>query len=336
MELLCLGLNHRTAPVEVRERFAVGATKLGDASVELTQMHGVHEGVVLSTCNRTEFYLVAACAADALALLENHLAKKTLMGDQVTPHFYRKQKSEAARHLCRVVSGLDSMMLGETEIFGQVKTAYKTAHSAGATAGVLNRLFQRAFSVGKKVRTETRIQEGATSVGNVAVDLAEKIFGHLKDSEVMILGAGEMSRVTAQSLVSRGARSIFVSNRSFDRAEELAAEMGGSAVRFDEWQSVLERVDIVISSTGSPHAIVQRADVEKARRARKYRPLFFIDIAVPRDIDPAVGEIEEVYLYDIDTLEQLADQARSRRQEQIRECEKIIEAEMAKLNLLGI
>ncbi len=336
MELLCLGLNHRTAPVDVRERFAVGATKLGEASVELTQMHGVHEGVVLSTCNRTEFYLVAACAADALVLLENHLAEKRLMGDQVTPHFYRKQKSEAARHLCRVVSGLDSMMLGETEIFGQVKTAYKTAHSAGATAGVLNRLFQRAFSVGKKVRTETRIQEGATSVGNVAVDLAEKIFGHLKDSEVMILGAGEMSRVTAQSLVSRGARSIFVSNRSFDRAEELAAEMGGSAVRFDEWQRVLERVDIVISSTGSPHAIVQRADVEKARRARKYRPLFFIDIAVPRDIDPAVGEIEEVYLYDIDTLEQLADQARSRRQEQIRECEKIIEAEMAKLNLSGI
>jgi glutamyl-tRNA reductase len=169
----------------------------------------------------------------------------------------------------------------------------------------------------------------------VAVDLAEKIFGHLKNSEVMILGAGEMSRITAQSLVSRGAKSIFVTNRSFDRAQELATEMGGSAVRFDEWQSVLARVDVVISSTGAPHTIIQREDVEKARRARKYRPLFFIDIAVPRDIDPAVGEIEEVYLYDIDTLEQLAEEARARRQLQIEQCERIIEHELAKLNLPG-
>ena len=156
-----------------------------------------------------------------------------------------------------------------------------------------------------------------------------------KNSEVMILGAGEMSRITAQSLVSRGAKSIFVTNRSFERAQELAAEMNGSAVRFDDWQRVLERVDVVISSTGAPHAIVMREDVEKARRARKYRPLFFIDIAVPRDIDPAVGEIEEVYLYDIDTLEQLAQEARSRRQQQIEDCERIIDAELAKSNLPG-
>jgi len=335
MELICLGLNHKTAPVEVRERFAVGAPKLGESARELIATTGVAEGVVISTCNRTEFYLVAPEAQDAFNRLEHHLAEKTALLGSAAPHFYRMEKSQAARHLCRVVSGLDSMMLGETEIFGQVKQAYQAALDAGATSNVLNRVFQRAFGVGKKVRTETSIQEGSTSVGNVAVDLAEKIFGHLKHSEVMILGAGEMSRITAQSLVSRGARSIFVSNRSFDRAEELATEMGGSAVRFDDWQSVLERVDIVISSTGSPHAIVHRADVEKARRARKYRPLFFIDIAVPRDIDPAVGEIEEVYLYDIDTLEQLAEEARSRRQKQIEECERIIDAELEKLNLPG-
>jgi len=226
-------------------------------------------------------------------------------------------------------------VLGETEIFGQVKQSYNAALEAGTTGAVLNRLFQRAFGVGKKVRTQTSIQEGSTSIGNVAVDLAEKIFGHLKDSEVMILGAGEMSRLTAQSLVSRGARSIFVTNRSFERAEELAKEMGGSAVRFDDWQRVLERVDVVISSTGAPHTIIQRADVEKARRARKYRPLFFIDIAVPRDIDPAVAEIDEVYLYDIDTLEQLAEEARIRRRLQIEECERIIDAELLKLNLPG-
>lgn len=335
MELFCLGLNHRTAPVEVREKFAVGTPKLGSASVELVALAEASEGVVISTCNRTEFYLAAEDAKDAIGKIETRLADKIQVDSSVSAHFYRMEKMDAARHLCRVVSGLDSMMLGETEIFGQVKQAYGSALDAGATGGVLNKLFQRAFSVGKKVRTETSIQEGSTSVGNVAVDLAEKIFGHLKNSEVMILGAGEMSRITAQSLVSRGAKSIFVTNRSFERAQELAAEMGGSALRFDDWQSALSRVDVVISSTGAPHAIVQRADVEKARRARKYRPLFFIDIAVPRDIDPAVGEIEEVYLYDIDTLEQLAEEARGRRQKQIEQCEEIIDHELAKLNLPG-
>ncbi|MES2659202.1 MAG: glutamyl-tRNA reductase [Verrucomicrobiota bacterium] len=335
MELLCLGLNHRTAPVEVRERFAVGTPKLGLASTELAELAEAAEAVVISTCNRTEFYLAAEDARAAFVKIETRLAEKIQVDSSVAAHFYRMEKSDAARHLCRVVSGLDSMMLGETEIFGQVKQAYQSALDAGATGIVLNKLFQRAFGVGKKVRTETSIQEGSTSVGNVAVDLAEKIFGHLKNSEVMILGAGEMSRITAQSLVSRGAKSIFVTNRSFDRAQELATEMGGSAVRFDDWQSVLSRVDVVISSTGAPHTIIQRADVEKARRARKYRPLFFIDIAVPRDIDPAVGEIEEVYLYDIDTLEQLADEARARRQLQIEQCERIIEHELGKLNLPG-
>ncbi|HEY8990557.1 MAG TPA: glutamyl-tRNA reductase [Luteolibacter sp.] len=335
MELACLGLNHRTAPVEVRERFAVGTPKLGEASHELLALAGMGEGVVVSTCNRTEFYLAAESAEEGLRELERSLAERHGLTPEVADHFYRFTRIDAAEHLCRVVSGLDSMVLGETEIFGQVKQAYHAALHASATGGVLNRLFQRAFGVGKKVRTETRIQEGATSIGNVAVDLAEKIFGHLEHSEVMILGAGEMSRLTAQALVSRGARSIFVTNRSYERAVDLAEAMGGSAVRFDEWQKVLERVDVVISSTGAPHALVHRADVEKVRRARKFRPLFFIDIAVPRDIDPTVGEIEEVYLYDIDTLESLAEEARVRRQRQIDECERIIASELAKLNLPG-
>ncbi|MFT4177379.1 MAG: glutamyl-tRNA reductase [Luteolibacter sp.] len=335
MELLCLGLNHRTAPVEVRERFAVGAPKLGEAAYDLIQHVAADEAVVVSTCNRTEFYLASTDATRTFLHLEHLLAEKVPSAENLPAHFYRMRKHDAARHLCRVVSGLDSMVLGETEIFGQVKQAYQAALDSGATRGVLNRVFQRAFGVGKKVRTETAIQEGSTSIGNVAVDLAEKIFGHLKDSEVMILGAGEMSRLTAQALVSRGAKSIFVTNRSYDRAVELAHEMQGQAVKFDEWQSILEKVDVVISSTGAPHAIIHRADVEKARRARKYRPLFFIDIAVPRDIDPAVGEIEEVYLYDIDTLEQLAEEARIRRQRQIEECDRIIEAELSKLNLPG-
>jgi glutamyl-tRNA reductase len=307
MDLICVGLNHRTAPVEVRERFAVAPSKLGDAARDLLEKTGAKEAVVISTCNRTELYV--ADNGEVMSRLYE------LLGG--AEHCYEKAKMEAAVHLCRVSSGLDSMVLGETEIFGQVKDSYQAALAAGATGGVLNRVFQRAFSIGKKVRTETGIQEGATSIGNVAVDLAEKIFGHLKDSEVMILGAGEMSRVTAQSLQSRGAKSIFVANRSYERALELAQSMNGQAVKFDDWQRVLERVDVVISSTGSPHAIVKKADVEVVRRKRKYRPLFFIDIAVPRDIDHTVSEIEEVYLYDIDTLEQIASEARVKRAKQI-------------------
>jgi len=335
MELLCLGLNHKTAPVEVRECFAVGTHKLGEASLGLCALAGVSEAVVISTCNRTEFYFCAASPDEALARLESHLLEKSGARADAGTHFYHLRKNSAARHLCRVVSGLDSMMLGETEVFGQVKQSYQSALAAGSTSTVLNRVFQRAFGIGKKVRTETSIQEGSTSVGSVAVELAEKIFGHLGNSEVMILGAGEMSRVTAQSLVSRGARSIFVTNRSFDRAEQLAAEMNGSAVRFDDWHGVLERVDIVISSTSAPHAIVHPEDIERVRRIRRFRPLFLIDIAVPRDIDPAVGEIEEVYLYDIDTLEQIAAAARSKRQRQIEECDRIIDAELAKMKLPG-
>lgn len=328
MELVCLGVNHKTAPVEVRERFAVGTSRLGEASRDLLEMAGAPEGVVVSTCNRTEFYLAADCASDVIAQLESKLAGKVHGHEEP---FYRHEKKEAARHLCKVVSGLDSMLLGETEIFGQVKQAYKAAHEAGTTGPVLNKLFQKVFSVGKKVRTQTSIQEGSTSIGNVAVELAEKIFGHLKDSEVMVLGAGEMSRLTAQALVSRGAKSIIVANRTHDRAIELAEEMNGKAVRFDDWLGVLKDVDVVISSTGAPHTIIHREEIESVRRARKYRPLFLIDIAVPRDIDHSVGEIEEVYLYDIDALEQMAEQAKTRRVNQILECEKIIELELLKI-----
>jgi glutamyl-tRNA reductase len=223
------------------------------------------------------------------------------------------------------------MLLGETEIFGQVKQAYQAAHSAGTTGAILNKLFQKVFSIGKKVRTQTSIQEGSTSIGNVAVELAEKIFGHLKNSEVMVLGAGEMSRLTAQALVSRGAKSIIVANRTHEHAVELAQEMGGRAVYFDDWMNELKKVDVVISSTGAPHTIIHRHEVESLRRARKYRPLFMIDIAVPRDIEHSVGEIEEVYLYDIDALEQLADEAKLRRVNQTIECEKIIEEELLKI-----
>ena len=216
MELVCVGLNHRTAPVEVRERFAVPAGKLGSSAKELLAISGLEESVVLSTCNRTEFYIAGEHAEEAAAELRRKLAAEH--GADSDPHWYEHHRIQAAKHLCRVVSGLDSMVLGETEIFGQAKDAYRQALDAGATAGTLNRVFQRAFGIGKRVRTDTRIQEGATSVAGAAVELAEKIFGKLAGCRVIVIGAGEMSRQTAQALVSRGASTVFVTNRSYDKA----------------------------------------------------------------------------------------------------------------------
>jgi glutamyl-tRNA reductase len=332
MEIVCLGLNHKTAPIEVRERFAVAEGKLGEEAHRLLELEGIMEGVVLSTCNRTEYYAAAEDWREAREQLREFLQSHAGIRLRAE-HLYEMERADAARHLCRVVSGLDSMVLGETEVFGQVKRAYQAALESGSTSGTLNKLFQKAFGVGKKVRTITGIQEGQTSVGSVAVDLAEKIFGHLRDSRVMVIGAGEMSRTTAQSLLSRGAHSIFVANRTYDRAEELARELDGQAVHWDQWEHILKEVDVVISSTGAPHAVVERSHVEAVRRKRRFRPLFLIDIAVPRDIDPAVGEIEEVYLYDIDTLQEIASDAKGRRADQIKICERIIDQELAKSGL---
>lgn len=328
MDLICLGLNHQTAPVEVRERFAVPGDKLGEASHRLVELPGVNEAVVLSTCNRMEVYFVAEEEEAALQRVKGYLASGFELSREDESHFYKKSAVDVAKHLCRVVSGLDSMVLGENEIFGQVKQAYQQALDSSATGGILNKLFQKSFGVGKKVRTKTSIQEGQTSVGSVAVDLAEKIFGSLRSSEIMVIGAGDMSRTTAQRMAERGAKKIYVTNRSFDKAKVLADELNGEAFSFDEWEKGLVNVDVVVSSTGATDPVVLAKHVEAVRRARKYRPLFMIDIAVPRDIAPEVGEIEEVYLYDLDTLQQLVAENMNKREEQVRLCEAIINEEV--------
>lgn len=329
MNLFCLGLNHETAPVEVREKFSIPLEGLGQKSLELISLDGVSEAVVISTCNRMEVYVAAE--DDHLADAERNV-KESLGCDALDQaHLYECESNEAMKHLCRVVSGLDSMVLGETEIFGQVKKAYQFALEAAATGGVLNKVFQKSFGVGKRVRTETMIQNGQTSVGSVALDLAEKIFSDLKDSTVMVIGAGEMSRITVQSMVLRGVKKVYVTNRSFDKAQALADEVGGEAVKFNEWSKVLDVVDVVISSTGATEPVVKVEDIEAVRKSRKYRPLFMIDIAVPRDIEQAVGEIEEVYLYDLDTLQKQVDEGQARRQAQVSECEKIIDLEVEKI-----
>lgn len=335
MKLVCLGLNHETAPVEVRERFALSEKALDREVVSLLESKDIEEGVVLSTCNRTEYYAVVN-GGSGVAELESWICGQREFHGAREGIFYFYEAREAAEHLCRVASGMNSMVLGETEIFGQVKKAYQRSLDGKATKGVLNRLFQRTFSVGKRVRNQTGIQEGATSVAGASVELAEKVFGRLKGSTVMVIGAGEMSRQTAQALQSRGASSVMVTNRSYDKAVELAESIGGHAVHFDSWETELKDVDVVIAATGAPHFVVKPGHVEAVRRKRKFRPLIMVDIAVPRDIDPEVGEIEEVYLYDIDTLQEMANEARKRREKQLVLCEEIIREEIDKAVLPAV
>ncbi|MCB1064591.1 MAG: glutamyl-tRNA reductase [Verrucomicrobiae bacterium] len=325
MSILCLGVNYKTAPVEIRERLAFPEGEIAQRLHEITGLGTVKETVVLSTCNRVEIYAAAEDHSLAFDQLGRYLVDHFRIDSPDMVEFYHLEDEGVARHLFHVAGGLDSMVLGETEIFGQVKKAYHLALAASVTARRMNKLFQQSFRVGKLVRTGTHIQHGSTSVGSVAVDLAEKIFGQLKGCKVMVIGAGEMSRQTAQSLLSRGASSIIVSNRSFDKAEELARELKGEAVRFDDWEGVLSKVDIVVSSTSAPHAIIVPEMIEKVIPKRGGRSLFLIDIAVPRDIEPAVNEIDNVYLYDIDDLERTAQVARIEREKQIAICENLIE-----------
>lgn len=331
--LLCLGLNYRTTPVEVRERIAFPEAHLPEALRKVRALPGFEESVVLSTCNRVELYAVQGAmeGKGGFDLLRDYLVEHFQLEAEHAEalSFYHLESEETVRHLFRVVSGMDSMVLGETEIFGQVKQAYKTALESEATGKMLNKLFQQAFQVGKKVRNETSIQRGSTSVGSVAVDLCEKVFD-LKRCRVMLVGAGEMSRTCAQSLMSRGAKSVIVSNRSYDRAVELATEMGGRALKFDEWETVLHETDVIISSTSAPHFVIKPEMVEQVMRKRRWEPLFIIDIAVPRDVDPKVNEIEGVYLYDIDALQAIAEDGRRERLRQLAACEEIVEDQLAK------
>ena len=336
---ICLGLNYRTTPVEVRERIAFPEAHLPEALREVRQLPGFAETVVLSTCNRVELYGVLEAVPSQVgfeALRDYLVAHFGLHEEQAEAlSFYHLDAEETARHLFRVVSGLDSMVLGETEIFGQVKQAYKTALETEVTGKWLNKMFQQAFQVGKKVRNETTIQRGSTSVGSVAVDLCEKVFD-LKQCRVMLVGAGEMSRTCAQSLMSRGAKSVIVSNRSYDRAVELAAEMGGQALRFDEWEKVLHETDVIISSTSAPHFVIKPEMIEQVMKKRRWEPLFIIDIAVPRDVDPRVNEIEGVYLYDIDALQAIANDGRRERERQLTVCDQIIEDQLVKFGYLQL
>lgn len=320
MNIVCFGLSHQQAGVDVREKFALGETASVEAARRVCGLEPVEEALVLSTCNRTEYYAVTT-QAEARDLCALHFAGAAPAGVEC---FYHHDGTASIEHLFRVVCGLESMVLGETEILGQVKKAYQAANAHGTTSRFLNKLFQRAFLVAKHVRTRTGIARGSVSVGSVGVDLAEQIFGSLRQRKVMILGAGDTGELTARSLLARGVHSLFVSNRSYDRAAALAQELSGRAVHFDVWENEMHDVDILISSTAAPHHVVTRERLRPVLATRTDRPLFIIDLAVPRDVEPAVNNLEGVYLYDIDSLQRIAEQALARRQSEMQACEAMI------------
>jgi glutamyl-tRNA reductase len=325
MSVVVIGLSHRSSPVELRERFAFADARI-PATLETLRTSGIaSEAVILSTCNRVEMYAATSLdPAKAFAELKEFLLTIHDYRDPLTDEIYTLAEPQSIQHLFRVASGLDSMVLGETEILGQLKKAYDLALQHGHTGARLNKAFQRAFNVAKHIRTETNIQRGSISVASVAVELAEKIFTSLHDHDVMVIGAGDTSEKTARALLSRGARSIVVTNRSFERAAELAKEFNGRAIEFDEWDIEFDKIDIVISSTAAPHHILDRAKLEPLMKERRNRPLLLIDIAVPRDIDPEVNFIENVYLYNVDDLQGIANGYLDQRKEEIARCDAII------------
>ncbi len=325
MPFIVIGLSHHSSSVAVRERFAFAEDALPAALEKLRQETGAAEAVVLSTCNRVEIYAVTpAPEREAAARLRQFLMNYHHGDGALAEQIYAHGETGGVEHLFKVACGLDSMVLGETEILGQLKKAYDLALRHHHTGARLNRIFQKAFNVAKYIRSETNIQRGSISVGSVAVELAEKIFSSLGEHPVMIIGAGDTSEKTARALVSRGARSLIVSNRSHDRALALASELGGRAIRFEDWPAEFPRIDIVISSTAAPHFILTRATLEGFMKARKNRPLLLIDIAVPRDIDPQSALLENVYLYNIDDLQQIADDYLRQRKDEIARCEAVI------------
>ena len=322
MKLFVAGLSYKTAPVEVREKLAVRPSLLPCHGCRIKLGAGLDEVVLLSTCNRVEVYGTAARVNGNVHRLFNDL---TSSDADFAPYLYIKEGEEAARHLFSVASGLDSMVIGETEITGQVKNAYQAAQAAKLTGRMTNRLFQTALATAKEIRTETEVGRGAVSVGSVAVELAGRIFDKdLSEKTVMILGAGKMGEACVRHLAKKGARSVLVSNRSFERAQGLAAEFGGRAVRFDDCLAAMVEADIVVSSTGCPQTILHRRDLAPILPMRRNRPLFLVDIAVPRDIDPDVERLENVYLYNIDHLEAIVRENLRQREQELNRCHEII------------
>ena len=326
-DIFLVGLNHRTAGVDVRERFAL-ANHCDEEHWALPCIGAVSESVILSTCNRVEI-LAAGTGDMAEQILCNWAKARGTHVEDLRPYVYVHKNLEAVRHLFSVASSLDSMVLGEPQILGQLKTAYRKAVKSRATGVILNRLLHKAFSVAKRVRTETAVASSAVSISYAAVELAKRIFGDMREHKAMLVGAGEMAELAAMHLLQSGINEILVANRTHARGQELAKQFNGRAVPFEQMPHYLLDVDIIITSTGSQEPIIRARDIRVALKARKNRPMFFIDIAVPRDIDPDVNGLDNVYLYDIDDLREVVEENLATRRDEAAKAAEIVNEEVA-------
>ncbi len=326
MKIQLLGVNHRSAPIELRERLAIEPAELAEATRRLLAAPGVREGMILSTCNRVELVTChEQSAPDALDFLRNYFA---INADVLRPHLYRLEERDAVRHLFRVASSLDSMVVGEPQILGQVKESYSVARSVGAVQSNLEKLLQTAFTVAKRVRSETHIGSSSVSIASVAVDLAKKIFGSLEGKKVLLVGAGKMSELAARHLIQQGAGSLLIANRTHERAVHLAHTFSGRPIRFEDLYANADQADIIITSTGAAQPIFRREHAQQFLQRRRNRPIFFIDIAVPRDVDPLVNLLEGVFLYDIDDLSSVTTSHLDERSREAEHAERIVAAEV--------
>jgi glutamyl-tRNA reductase len=325
-EIVIVGLNHRSAPIEVRESVAFENSYLRDALARLGELPSIHEGVILSTCNRVEVVAAASDGGAAFTDIKSFLAEQKTHRDAspLEEHIYTYQGADAVRHLFRVAASLDSMVVGEPQILGQLKEYYEAAREAGTVSTILHRLFHRSFSVAKRVRTETGIGSGAVSVSSVAVDLAKRIFDRFDDKTVMLIGAGKMGDLMARHLQNQGVQSLMVTNRTFDRAVELAEKIQGSPIRFEDFPRYLKMADLVIGCTGAPEVLVDAGAVEKVLRERKQKAMFFIDIGDRRNFDAKINDLDNVYLYNIDDLKSVAEDNRQERSIEAEKAEAIV------------
>ena len=333
VNLILVGVNHKTTPVEIREKLAFTKGKIEESVDRLFNFPDIIEHTILSTCNRVEIYARANCQDSAIKAIKQFICDYHEVSPvELEDYFYSYRNEEAVEHLFRVSSSLDSMILGEAQILGQVKDAYSLAKDLRSTGLVLNQLFEKAFSIAKKVREETGIAERSVSISSAAVELAQKIFDDLENRTVMLVGTGEMAELAAKHLISYGVKTVYVTSRTYDRAANLARTLNGSALDFEAFKNELHRADIVITSTSAPNFIIKKEIVEKAIHERKNKPIFFIDIAVPRDIEPDVNDLENVYLYDIDDLHVVVSANIKEREKEAENAMNFISQEVTKFN----
>lgn len=331
MNLVIIGLNHKSAPVEIREKLSFPAQEIAEPLKQLTNHYGMNEGVILSTCNRVEVVAITPDMEKGEWQVKRFLSDyHGIPLDSLDEHLYSYFGEEAVKHILRVAAGLDSMVMGEPQILGQVKDSYSYAVEHNTAGIIINKLYHKVFQVAKRIRTETRIGESAVSISFAAVELARKIFGDLSGKSVMLVGAGEMAELAAKHLLTNGIREILVANRTYEKAVELVKGFGGSAIAFDEFPRYLRSADIVIASTGATSFIISPDHITEAMRERKNNPMFFIDISVPRNIDPQVNDIDNAYVYDVDDLQGVVEANMAERVSEAEKAEEIIEEEIDK------